>query len=133
MFSGLSIKVAAIIAAGAVAAGGGGALAASSPTVQHGFSSIAASVNKGLAEKVEDCKTQTRTATTSAKASEDKDQGIGKCVSAAAHARNKLRKAAHEKWLAERAAERELDERAAEREADKDNHEGGRNHSRHSR
>jgi hypothetical protein len=122
MFSGLSIKVAAIIAAGAVAAGGGGALAASSPTVQHGFSSIAQSFNKGFAEKVEDCKTTTRMATTSA--SEDKDQGIGKCVSAAAHKRNALRKAAHEEWL---------DQRAAEREADKDEHEGGRNHSRHSR
>lgn len=124
MFSGLSIKVAAIIAAGAAAVGGGGALAASSPTVQHGFSSIAASFNKGFAEKVEDCKTKTRTATTSSSASEDKDQGIGACVSAAAHKRNALRKAAHEEWL---------DQRAAEREADKDEHEGGRNHSPHSR
>ncbi len=124
MSSGFSLKAATVIAAGTLALGGGAAAAASTPSVQHGLSSIASGWGQQVSEKVEACQGARQTG-------EHGDQGIGKCVSAfakthgktvsaGAHARNDAREDAREAADSDRDGGRDPDEAA---------HGRGRNHS----
>ncbi len=97
MFSGFTLKAATLITAGTLALGGTAAVVASTPSVQHGLSSIASGWGQQVSERVEWCKSHRKAG----------DHGIGKCVStfarthgktvsAAAHARNDAREDSRE-------------------------------------